>query len=612
MAREINGGAYVSRGRAFMRITTARGVRTPKALPWVTAEQLAKHDGDKATPCACVACVRAREVQALVNRLREAGQQDFVENLVKSGASAGDDDTGRAKMAELALAVDGIAGSAIVKAKPKVETAKDTIRGIGERWTDGELHRLHPDHVRDKRTAKDDEYRLELLCETGIGAIPVSRFTLDDADAAMRDIDAARQRVEDRRAQARGGPPRRLAPLAPAARRQYAQMISRICAMAVYPLRLITVSPIPKGWLPRVSNDKAKGLVYPDEERAFLADASIPIQWRMFFGALARLGFRADEAAGLSISDVDVARGIVVLDENKTDDPRAPAYGEVPGLVEALTWWKEAYRADAEGDEPFFVQPNGERIRVDGLAHRYRTMLETTLRGAGLYRADLFIGGERRMRLRVHDLRGAFVTYALANGRTETWVQDRTGHRSSHMVNRYRRVARTVLEAELGDLTPLDEAIPEFAATSNGCEVAAEVAAAKGVDGRTPRMYWRKRNNGPIAQSVELRTFNRDQAPTLEDFRDVAAAKTDAQEHSRSQQPLRAAVTAASPIDPVEAALAAGVSAVAASMATAAPSDLVALADRMAALARELEARRVARAGAVDLDEERRRRARKK
>jgi hypothetical protein len=62
-------------------------------------------------------------------------------------------------------------------------------------------------------------------------------------------------------------------------------------------------------------------------------------------------------------------------------------------------------------------------------------------------------------------------------------------------------------------------------------------------------------------------------------------------------------------IDAVEGALAAGIAALAASMANVGPADLVGLADRMATLARELEARRLARASNV-LDLERRRRDR--
>jgi len=45
---------------------------------------------------------------------------------------------------------------------------------------------------------------------------------------------------------------------------------------------------------------------------------------------------------------------------------------------------------------------------------------------------------------------------------TQAWVQDRTGHKSSLMVNRDRRSARSAQELGLGALTPLDEAIPEL------------------------------------------------------------------------------------------------------------------------------------------------------
>jgi hypothetical protein len=65
--------------------------------------------------------------------------------------------------------------------------------------------------------------------------------------------------------------------------------------------------------------------------------------------------------------------------------------------------------------------------------------------------------------MRAHDLRGTFVTLALANGRSEAWVADRTGHTTSAMINRYRRTARSATELGLGLLAPLDEAIPELA-----------------------------------------------------------------------------------------------------------------------------------------------------
>ena len=60
-------------------------------------------------------------------------------------------------------------------------------------------------------------------------------------------------------------------------------------------------------------------------------------------------------------------------------------------------------------------------------------------------------------------MRATFVAVSLANGKTETWVADRTGHRSSAMLKRYRRQARTWAELGLGNLTSLGLALPELA-----------------------------------------------------------------------------------------------------------------------------------------------------
>lgn len=80
---------------------------------------------------------------------------------------------------------------------------------------------------------------------------------------------------------------------------------------------------------------------------------------------------------------------------------------------------------------------------------------------AGVQRAELHEDGTNRRKNQVHDLRGTFVTISLANGKTETWVADRTGHRSSAMVNRYRRQARSAKELGLGQLRPLDLVLPD-------------------------------------------------------------------------------------------------------------------------------------------------------
>ena len=81
-------------------------------------------------------------------------------------------------------------------------------------------------------------------------------------------------------------------------------------------------------------------------------------------------------------------------------------------------------------------------------------------------RQKLFETTKHRIRLRAHDLRATFVTLALANGRPEAWVMQRTGHTASAMLTRYRRDADSIMEFYLGWLTPLHAAIPELAAMS--------------------------------------------------------------------------------------------------------------------------------------------------
>ncbi len=89
------------------------------------------------------------------------------------------------------------------------------------------------------------------------------------------------------------------------------------------------------------------------------------------------------------------------------------------------------------------------------LANHLRADLAT----AKVTRPELTAKGPTRRPMRVHDLRATFVTLALAAGKSETWVMDRTGHRSSVMVGVYRRVARTAAELGVRELAPLDSAV---------------------------------------------------------------------------------------------------------------------------------------------------------
>jgi integrase len=315
----------------------------------------------------------------------------------------------------------------VLLAADKVCASREPLANMGEtfgdfalRWTSGELTRQYPDHVREKGTASKDAGRLQKHILPHVRNIPLRAFTLDDAQRVMAQLPAA---------------------LSTASRRHVAQIMYRLFRLAVFPARVLKVSPLPAGFLPKLGAKKAKVFLYPDEEAKLLRCEAIPFGRRLLWGFLAREGMREGEALALEWRDLDLARGAVTLDKNKTDDPRAWALR--PDVVRALASWQAI-----EPMRPFDVP-----------AHHLAAQLRSDLATAGVDRAELTASTEARRPIRVHDLRATFVTLSLAAGKSETWVMDRTGHRSSTMVSAYRRVSRTASELGLGELVALDEAL---------------------------------------------------------------------------------------------------------------------------------------------------------
>ena len=303
--------------------------------------------------------------------------------------------------------VEALIGQLEGGAKPKRKTTRDageTFRDVATRWTSGELSRNYPDHVKAKARVRDDVGRLTKHVYPIVGEVPIASFSLDHAEAVMR-----------------GLPPT----LAPKTRRHVGQLVHRVLALAVFPMRIREASPLPRGWLPKAGGTKAKTHLFPDEEAQLLACTAVPLPRRIAYAFLAREGMRKSEATRVAWSDIDLERGAVTLDMNKTSEPRAWALGK--DVRAALARWREMSEEDV-------VFAGAGVLRSDDF--------RDDLRSAGLTRPQLFERNDRRQPIRVHDLRGTFVTLALAAGRSEAWVADRTGHRSSQMINVYRRPAR--------------------------------------------------------------------------------------------------------------------------------------------------------------------------
>lgn len=99
-------------------------------------------------------------------------------------------------------------------------------------------------------------------------------------------------------------------------------------------------------------------------------------------------------------------------------------------------------------------------------SHVRGTYLRRGIEQAGISRPQLWRDDKFHRHITVHDLRATFVTVALASGKTEAWITDRTGHKSSEMVYRYKRQARTHAEVNLGAPEPQWQAIPELKETA--------------------------------------------------------------------------------------------------------------------------------------------------
>ena len=331
-----------------------------------------------------------------------------------------------------------LSGRAVPIAAPL--PSKPTLREVAGEWTSGALAERYPDHVRPVADPEDNEQRLSRILgvrvdgATELGDLAVDAVTLRHLEAAMAGLPPTATR--------------------PATRRHYAQVIARVLALAVYPLQLRESSPIPKGWLPRAGKPPAFPWLYPDEESALLGCVDVPLPARVLYAVASREGCRLSELLALQVRDFDARRGFVRLDHTKTGDPRTWALRE--DVCAGLTRWLELRRGSGR------VGPDDELLPPAVATGHEGRVLRQHLLLAGVRRHELHHASQAWRPIRFHDLRAGFVTTALAAGRSEAWVADRTGHRSSSMIQRYRRAARSAAEAGLGGYAPMTDAIPEL------------------------------------------------------------------------------------------------------------------------------------------------------
>jgi integrase len=385
----------------------------------------------------------------LAKRLRPVASKEEIRELLTVAGKA-------RTPADLAEALDAANAVASGNTSKAASALAPTVEAFAKAWTSGELRKAHPDHVREKDSSEDVQILRDYV-NPAIGSTRLPDVTLEHAERVMRRVPAT---------------------LAPRTRRHVAQCMRKLLSLAVYPGRYLAANPIPREWMPRIpkSANKAKACLYPSEDALLMRCKQVLLERRLAYGILCREGMRASELGTLKWRDVDLERGRVRLDENKTDDPRAWALS--PDVARVLTWWKERTQGEAGGlvlgGLDLTQGPRWLRGKTWDPKTRHKDELGDLLT-AGVTRTELFERTKARMPIRLHDLRATFVTVSLANGKTEQWVTDRTGHKSSQMIAAYKRQARTWGELALGTLGPLDELLPEL-----GEPAAAEEEASTG------------------------------------------------------------------------------------------------------------------------------------
>lgn len=440
MSRRATGSVYESRGAWFLALT----LQTRVHLRLRTCQTRSQAE------------LRQQVVVALVEQLRGCGQESLIESIARRAAEADDD-----VLPAIVKLVAGLA-SGTERAAPVAEassslvenaTASMSFRELADAWTTNKLAQQYRGRVRSVDHA-DNIRRLEkhilpiVFRGRAVGDTPINEIDLDLADHVLAQ------------------------PTLPAGSlRHVAQILHRVTKLAVYPVRLLSRSPFPPGWLPPANGVRERGYLYPAEDELLMNCGKLPLVWRLFFGFLAREGLRRENAAGLEWANLslEIAGGVGHLVLDRTKSGRGGSWALDAGTTEALRRWRsicpsERWVFPTEALPRYRRRRQGQPLHVDHAGE----ILRGALRRAGVTRPKLFEGGEHRIQLRAHDLRATFVTLSLADGRSEDWVMQRTGHTSSIMLARYRREAETASELGLGWLLPLHEVIPELAALGSG------------------------------------------------------------------------------------------------------------------------------------------------
>lgn len=327
---------------------------------------------------------------------------------------------------------DGLVAQNIIK--DRATRAGKTVYDVGEMWMAGKI----PDTT--ARVNKEDIHKqLKSYVYPEVGHVPVELFEVDHLYQVYNSARAAH--------------------LTQGVRVSLWNHTEQIISMAVFPLKLIKLHPIPRGIRPKQTRHRIAATLWPTDDTALCACTKVSIHDRIFFAYTAREGARVDEAIGLEWQGLIKMGRAHVIRAWWQKGKRWGQWVGMPGTVDALLKYRDMYWPNAKATDRVF-HPT---FHQDHAAMAFRKCLETA--GLKETRPILFERGEgpgSQDWAHAHDNRALFVTLALARREPDSFVREHTGHSSESMIKLYNRQAELFRAAGWLDLEPLNLAIPEL------------------------------------------------------------------------------------------------------------------------------------------------------
>ena len=195
---------------------------------------------------------------------------------------------------------------------------------------------------------------------------------------------------------------------------------------------------------PSADGEARQGPVLTASEFLALMEArEVPLLRRQFYACAVYLAARKGELLGLTAADIQLERGVVLIDKQFDD------WGHV-----VPTKTKQVRTVSIEKElcpllaHLVMTRPVGRIFEaIDGGGGHSARELRLDLERAGLTRRELFDRTKERSALRFHDLRHTGLTWCAVRGDDPSRIKWRGGHSSLTQTDRYTAAGRNLPEA---------------------------------------------------------------------------------------------------------------------------------------------------------------------